>query len=106
MAMVVDRHSCQHDGQNNTRKKNLGGGQLFWTRHELAEQLGVSVDWVDRQVAARRIPFIKPSRKVIRFPVVAMRIWMEQQMIIPSNMQHLPLEDMVPQPGTHQAEKL
>ncbi len=70
----------QHSTEGAQRKKpQMTTENVYWTRRELAARIGVSVDWLDRLVAAKRIPCVKLSHKIIRFPVAAVEAWIAQR---------------------------
>ncbi len=79
--MAPDQQHSPHGAQ---KSADLTTERVYWTRKELAARIGVSVDWIDRQVATRRIPYVKLSHKVVRFPIAAVEAWIIQQMSLPA----------------------
>ena len=48
----------------------LPESDAYLSKHQLAQRLNVSPRFIDKLVAKRAIPFVRFSRKLIRFPKV------------------------------------
>jgi excisionase family DNA binding protein len=53
--------------------------EILWKREDVANYLGVSVRWVEQQVAARAIPHVPlPGKRLVRFQPEAIKEWAKQ----------------------------
>jgi predicted DNA-binding transcriptional regulator AlpA len=54
----------------------------WWTAAEVAEWLGLSPDWVWKQVREKSgLPFLRLSARCVRFPVKALKEWAARRVV-------------------------
>jgi excisionase family DNA binding protein len=52
--------------------------ETLWDKRQAAEYLGLSISWVDKQVAAGKLPYLKFGASV-RFDPAELRAWAAAQ---------------------------
>ena len=54
----------------------------YLTKHQLAARLGVCLRTVDYLVAKQRIPFVRLSTRLIRFPVAEIDLYLQRHLTV------------------------
>ena len=58
----------------------------MWNREELAAHLAVPIGWIDSQVSARAIPYVRFGHRTVRFPKTMIESWIMTKMFVPPDM--------------------
>jgi excisionase family DNA binding protein len=65
---------------NTTTGQTNGTDSQYQSKQQIAQRLGVSVRTIESLMAARKIPFIRISRKLVRFPVAEVDAYLRRNL--------------------------